>query len=457
MSTETTTELAAREEDLLNRIRALLEEDDLGGLRDLLQDVPAADVAAVLAELQEPEQVRVFQALDVSGEAGVLGEMSPEDVRSLAEVVPGRVHAAAELMEPDEVADVLDALSHEQAETLLQRFPEEQAAVAEHLRTYPPDSAGGLMTTEFVLLTEEMSARDAIKLTQRSREAETVDDLFVADRQNRLVGTLPLPRLVFAPPEKKVADLMEDLPLAVSPETDQEELLRAATRYNLDAIPVVDDGQVMIGVVTVDDILEVAEEEADEDMYKLAGTGERDPVHASVGRSTRLRLPWLMLSVLDGLFIAFVLSRFEGTLEGVRELKFFIPLIPLMGGQVAIQSSAIMVRALAVGDIRGSTVAGYMRKQAVIALLLAICCGAAVGLLGALIVGAALPVMFAVGLAVGIAVLFAGILGMILPLGFEAVGIDPAVSAGPFITMLNDLFSITIFVLLGMLLAPTGG
>jgi magnesium transporter len=311
------------------------------------------------------------------------------------------------------------------------------------------------MTTDFVCLPSGITAREAIELTQASHEAETVGHLFVADEEDRLTGYLPLPRLVFAPPSARVEKLMAEVPFAVKPEVDQEELVRAATRYDLKAIPVTDGAGRLIGVVTIDDILEAAEQEADEDIYRLAGTGERDPVHASVSQSTRLRLPWLMLSVLDGLFIAFVLSRFEGTLR-VVDLAFFIPLIPLMGGQVAIQSSAIMVRGLALGSLRRSLILRFMGKQFVITLLLACSCAAATGIIGRFVVGSAPQVMVAVGLAVACAITISGSLGMIFPLLFNRIGIDPAVSSGPFITMLNDLFCICIYLALGMLFTAAG-
>jgi len=270
------------------------------------------------------------------------------------------------------------------------------------------------------------------------------------------VGYLPLERLVFAAPGRHVGELMEEEPYAVTPDVDQEELVRAATKYNLNAVPVVDGAGRMLGVVTTDDILEAAEQEADEDMYRLAGTGERDPVHASVFHSTRLRLPWLLLSVIDGMFIAMIVSRFENTLR-IVELSFFIPLIPLMGGQVAVQASTIMVRGLALGNIRRSRIMQYLGRQVVIAVLLAVLCASAAGMLGALVVGADLRVMAAVALAVAIAILVSGTLGTILPFVFNAIGIDPAVSAGPFITMVNDAFCICIYLLLGAALAPPVG
>jgi len=441
---------------LLSGLNQCLEQGDTDGLRTLLASAEPADVAAALAELEDDERARIFRLLDAEFGAEVLDELDGRTLQAIAAAAPRRVQAAVGKLEPDEVADVLEALPDEQAEAILGGFPQEQATAAEQLLTYPSDTAGGLMTTEFVLLRQDMTARQAIEVTQRSRESETVAHLFVADGQGRLVGYLPLQRLVFGPPDRRVGELMEERPHTVEVETDQEELVRAATKYDLDVIPVVGRDSKMMGVVTVDDILEAAEQEVDEDMYRLAGTGERDPVHASVYRSTRLRLPWLLLSVLDGLFIAFVVSRFEGTLR-VVQLSFFIPLIPLMGGNVAIQGSTIVVRGLALGHIHRGRIARFLVKQLLITLLLSLLCAVAAGVLGGLIVGTGPGVMLAVGLAVCISINVAGMMGMTFPLAFNAIGIDPAVSSGPFVTILNDLFCISIYLVLGTVLTPAVG
>ncbi|MHC4591162.1 MAG: magnesium transporter [Planctomycetota bacterium] len=434
MNTTPPRKSAPRDKDLLDVVRQCLESGDIDGVKELLDGVRPADVASVLGDLDDEMLASVFRLLDAETGAEVLDELGPDDVQALAQAAPNRVRDAVGEMEPDEAVDVL-----------------EQATAAEQLLPYPPDTAGGLMTTEFVSLPKDVTAREAIEITQRSREAETVGHLFVADQDSRLVGHLPLQALVFAPPDRLVGDLIEDYPHTVTADTDQEELVRAATRYDLAAVPVVDRERRLIGVVTLDDILEAAEKEVDEDMYRLAGTGERDPVHASVYRSTTLRLPWLLLSVLDGLFIAYVLSHFKLVKE--PKLLYFIPLIPLMGGQVAIQASTIMVRGLALGSIRRSMLARFLARQFVITLMLSLCCSGATGVLGWLLVpDVTARVMLAVGLAVCAAILIAGMLGMTLPLAFNMVGIDPAVSAGPFITMLNDLICIFIYTVLGTLL-----
>ncbi|MDP6439621.1 MAG: magnesium transporter, partial [Candidatus Brocadiia bacterium] len=276
--------------------------------------------------------------------------------------------------------------------------------------------------------------------------------LFVSDRTNRLLGHLPLHRLVFARPERRLSELLDPETFSVTPQTDQEMVVRLATKYNLQAVPVVDERGEMIGVITVDDIMEAAQEEANEDMYRLAGTGERDPVHAGVLRSTRLRLPWLVLTLLGGSVIAFTVSRFEGALEATGKLAFFIPIIPLMGGNVALQASTIVVRGLAVGDIGRGRIAPFVGKQWLVTAVLALSCGLLAGMLGYLMPGIEPRLALTVGIAVTLAISMAGTLGTVLPLAFDRLGMDPAVSAGPFVTILNDIFCIAIYLVLGTVL-----
>jgi magnesium transporter len=322
--------------------------------------------------------------------------------------------------------------------------------VVRQLLAHESDTAGGIMTPEFVLLSGNITADEAVAVTQRSLESETIAHLFVSDAQNRLLGHLPLHRLVFAHPDRKLRELYDPEVVTVMPETDQEEVVRLATHYGLDVVPVVSEEEELLGVITVDDILEAGREEADEDIYRLAGTTERDPVHATVLRSTRLRLPWLLITLVGGLCIAFLVSRFEATLEAVQ-IAFFIPLIPLMGGNVAIQASAIVVRGLAVGDIHAGRLLQFILKQGMVTIMLAGCCGVAAGVVGAFFpqVGTILPLV--VGVAIAAAITLAGTLGTLLPLAFDRLGLDPAVSAGPFVTLLNDLLCITIYLSLGQL------
>ena len=435
--------------NLVQEVEERLRDGDLEGLKALLEQVPAADVADVLENVDAGELARAFRLLDSATAGAVLGEIGLLSVSSLADSSPKSLVEAVEEMEPDEVANVLDVLSDEQRDSVLRSMSEEEAHEVRGLLEHPADTAGGMMTPEFMVLSGGMSASNAIEITQRSRESETIAHLFVCGDGDRLLGYLPLHRLVFAHPERKLGELMETEVVTVHPETDREEVVRLATRYDLDVVAVVNEQEKLVGVVTVDDILEAAQEEANEDMYRLAGTAERDPVHASVLRSTRLRLPWLLLTLGGGMVIALLVSRFAGTLETVQKLAFFIPLIPLMGGNVAIQASTIVVRGLAVGDIHRGRLGAFVVKQWAVAALLALLCGIVAGLSGGMMPGISPPLALVVGVAIALAIMVAGTLGTLIPLAFHRVGIDPAVSAGPFVTILNDLTCISIYLSLG--------
>lgn len=433
--------------DLAQEVKERLEARDVAGAESLLRGGPPADVAEAIEHLQPEQKARIFEALDGETAGGALSELSLGSVQSLADSSPDAVARAAAQMEPDEVADLLEVLSEEQRRSVLENLPDEDALKAKRLLVHPPDTAGGIMTSEFVLLSEDITAATAIEITQRSRESETISHLFVSDSEGRLLGHLPLHRLVFARPERKLSELMEAEPATVSPEADREEVVRLATRYGLDVLPVVDEGGGLAGVITADDILEAEQDEADEDMYRLAGTAERDPVHATVLRSARLRLPWLLLTLVGGLGIAFMVSRFESVLE-VVQIAFFIPLIALMGGNVAIQSSTIVVRGLAEGDLYPGRFIVFIVKQWSVAVLLALSCGGAAGLLAAVLPMASGGTALVVGTAVAIAIMLAGTIGTLIPVAFDRFGLDPAVSAGPFVTVLNDLLCIMIYLAL---------
>ena len=448
-----TEQATERDEDaLLDQLREAVSAEDAERAKYLLEEFAPADLAE-LTEFFEPEEKALILASLASEDATrFVRNASRETLRDLAEVDWTALRSGIQGLEPDELADVLNVLPDEAAQHLLETLKPEDARVATHLQSFDPDTAGGRMTPEFVVLHRDRTASEAVKITQRSRDRETITHLLVTDDDDRLLGHVSLHQLVFASPDRKVGELLTEDTVTVTPETNEEEVVRLAQKYDLQMVPVVDGSGRPVGVITADDILDAAQYEADEDIYALAGTAEVDPVHSTVPRGVLLRLPWLLLSLVDGLFIAFLSSRFENTLE-IASLAFFIPLIPLMGGNVAVQSSTIVVRALAVGGIRRQTVTDFARRQAVVVLMLAIACGLISGLMATLFVsGPAYTFMLVVGGSVGLAISVAGCLGLALPFAFRAVGIDPAVSAGPFVTMVNDAFCIFIYLSLATLL-----
>ena len=447
-----TTEITDEErEALLDDIRDAIESDETERLRNLLDRFKPEDLAQLTEFFDSDEKAAILRALPEVEAGDFLHNLSAESLRDIAELNHGAVGQGMKDMEPDEVADVLDVLPEEAARAVLESLPRSDARIARHLLEYESDTAGGRMTPEFVVLNQNITASEAVSATQASRDQETIAHLFVTDDDGVLVGYLPLYRLVFAHPGRKLADLMEE-PTTVGPDMDEEEVVQIATKYDLAIVPVVDEAGRPLGVITADDILDAARAEADEDIYALAGTAEVDPVHSSVYRGVLLRLPWLMLSLIDGLFIAFLSSRFEYALEIVG-IAFFIPLIPLMGGNVAVQSSTIVVRAMAVGGIRPQTVADFAKRQVFVVLLLALSCGGIAGLMSTVMINTnVVRFMLVVGGSVGLAITTAGSMGLGLPFVFRKIGIDPAVSAGPFVTMLNDVFCIFIYLTLATLL-----
>jgi magnesium transporter len=356
-----------------------------------------------------------------------------------------------EELPPDEAADVLGVVDEEDAGRLLEQMEPGIAEQVEQLMEYPADSAGGVMTSDLVKLTQDMTVAEAIRRTQARGAAEGVRYPYVVDDKGTLVGLVPLHELVFKPPDTRIKEIMETDVISVTADTDQEEIGNIVRRYDLNAIPVVDNKKRLIGMVTVDDVIEAIEDEVSEDMYRIAGTGERDPFRGSLPRKIWLRLPWLIITLFGGLLICTVVSRFQGSIVQVVALASFLPIIPLMGGNVAIQASTIVVRGLALGSIEHSGILRLLMREIAVALVLGLLCGMTAGLIAHLLHGQ-LALAGVIAAAVFTAVVVAVIMGTVIPLIFNSIGLDPALAAGPFVTILNDLTSVTIYLTLATLL-----
>lgn len=425
-------------------------------LSRLLTGVHPADVADLIAELDPRETAAVFEAMQAESAAEMLDEanlVSQEEILEGAD--EARVVRALEELAPDEAADVLEAVSEDRADHFVDQMEDEEAREVEELLQFPADSAGRLMTTEFVALSAEATVREAVQFAQENLEPERTDDLYVVDADGRLIGVLPLRALLFTPPDTKIGSLAERDTVNVSVDTDQEEVARLVSKYDLLTIPVCDSGGVLRGIVTVDDVIEVIEEEVSEDMYRLAGTAERDPVHRSVLRKALLRAPWLGITLLGGILCCTVVGRFEARLTEVVALAFFLPLIPLMGGNVAIQASTIMVRGLATGEIGSNNIVQCALREMLVGLLLGVACGAVSGLAAYVLTlhtGRPLILAFVIGSAVLWSVLVAATLGSVIPMVCNLAGADPAIAAGPFVTTINDIASVAIYLSLAALL-----
>lgn len=436
----------------LSRLKDLLQR---GGadLAAFLKDQHPADLAEMLQELPEERRVAVIRLLDEEAAALVIGEMELEAQASLMRVL-GRSEAGhiLEEMSADDVADLLAELTPEQAGQLLGEMGPEDAEDVRDLLEYDPESAGGIMTTEFVSFGEGVTAQAAIDhLRREAPDAETIYYLYVVDEDGRLTGVLSLRELIVAPPDKPLRDIMRRKVLAVRAGEDQEQVARIVSKYDLLAVPVVDADNRLLGVVTVDDAIDVLEEEATEDLYQLGATAlpEREiprGVAAAVWELAKPRLPWLVSLLFLELGSSYIVGTFSGLVTPALAAALAVFTIVMAGesGNAATQALAVVVRGIATGEIREEDLPMVVFREGLVGLLV----GAVTGLLLfglSLAISRDMRFAAAVGLALSLNLFIAKVLGGLFPVVIHRLGIDPAVASGPFITTLTDNTSMLVY------------
>jgi magnesium transporter len=461
--------LDAKQTVLLDSLRRLLRRGATAHLMNLLKKARPADVASMLQDLAEQEQIALV---------AILGDKAPE----LASEIIGQIHPvqAAELLSNlsvDTVASVLQELPSDDAAQFVSELPEESqerilslmkgegAAEVQELLIYPEKTAGRIMTPNVFALHETTPVEEAIRTLQQNEEVEMVFYLYVVDDRNHLVGVLSLRQLLLNAPQERLRNIMTSDVIHVRTDTDQEEVARIASKYDLLAVPVVDDQSKLAGIITIDDVIDVAREEATEDFYKLAGTSDEERLTLSATRSVRARLPWFFATFAGGLAVAAMVYAFSGKggLPRTVILAGFIPVIIGMGGNLGTQSSTIIVRGLATGRITARQVPWVVFKELRIALAL----GLVYGSLLALAAGAfyrrpllesGYPVVMAsvlLGASLFCSMLIAASIGSLVPVVMQRVGLDPAVAAGPFVTTSVDVLGSLVFLSLSVkLLTP---
>jgi len=401
------------------------------------------DVAGLCKHLTPPEFRQLFEILlkqDGPLAAEVLGSMEWSHINELLETLSDEsVAALLTKMPEEEAAEILDTLPRDRAERLLDLVPDDLAeAVRAHL-TYPEESAGRIMSGDFLALSEDLSVDEAIKAIQESTERQMAFYLYVVDDRNHLLGVISLRRLLMVRPQTKLREMIGEEVLTVRTWEDQEEVARVATRYDLLAVPVVDRRSRLVGIITVDDVFEIMRDEATEDMLRLAGTDEEEILSRSAFGAARRRMPWLLATLGGGLLAAMVLWYYEETLERMVVLVMFLPVVLGMGGNVGTQSSTIIVRGLATGRIDPGELWWTLFKEIRIALLLGVSYGILLGIGAYLIFGKGILFALVVGVSLTTSMVVAAAVGSLLPILLQKVGVDPAVATGPFVTTSVDL------------------
>jgi len=431
----------------LQEIREALDAGDWDRAAAHVEALRPPDQAELFDDLALYEQDRLLPQLELEDSADILEKLEEEKAAEVAQrLSPAELTNILSEMEPDEAADLLGDLAPARAAQALARL--EGADDIRPFLAYPDESAGGLMTTAEVVLHEDMTAAEAIShLRTVAPDAETVYYLFVVDRRDRLVGVVSLRQLVVAPPRARVGEVMDPDVIFVEAHDDQEVAARLMSRYDLVALPVVDVQGYMLGIITHDDLVEVLEEEATEDIFRLGGVPEEHPADVALPAALRTRLPWLVLNLVTAMASALVLSLFEGTIARVAVLAAFFPIVAGVSGSAGTQALTVTVRGLALGELSPAEGWRTLGRE----VLIGLANGAAVGSLIALIalVWRGSPML---GVVVGAATLLnlvaAAIAGALVPLGLQTLQVDPALASPILVTTITDTFGY--FVYLGL-------
>lgn len=438
--------------EYLSRVEQYLNEGDALQLHTYLEDMHSADIAEVLENLEADQCVQVFGLLSDEKATEVLEETGSEQFVDLLEQLSyDKKVRLLDQMSQDDIVDKLGELHPEQQHEIIALLDYDDATDVKELLVYEEGTAGRIMTKDYVALREDYSVYYAIEtLRAIAPDAETIYYLYVVDAHERLVGVLSLRELIVAAPNKPVSALMNERIITVNVLDDQEDVAKVVSKYDLLAVPVIDSQGGLKGIITVDDVLDVIEEEATEDIFKFAGTSETEvyendtSLGLRVWNSVRSRLPWLIVTIFGGLMSATILSSFQGTISANATLAMFMPLLTGMGGNVGTQSSTITVRNIATHVIEGTGVFRTLVHEISVGLLVGIVCSLVVAG-AAIFMKGEYHIALIVGIAMWANMTTAATIGTIVPLVFKRIGVDPAVASAPFITTTIDLTGLTIY------------
>ncbi|QQR90546.1 MAG: magnesium transporter [Myxococcales bacterium] len=444
----------------------LLRIEESSRLREYLDEIHPEDISDMLGYAETPQGLKILRLLPQSKGAEVLGRVKPELRDNFLEAIPPEESAVfLSRMSSDDRADFMQEIAPALAADLLKHLEEiapEAAEDARRLIAYPEQSAGGLMTTEFIALAPDTKIKEAIEKVRDFSlrgHAETIYYIYVTAFGNKLVGVLSLRDLILADPENTLSDIMKQNVVRVEPFADQEEVAQTIARYDLSAIPITGPRGRLIGVVTVDDVVDVVIEEATEDAQKMAAIEPIDAAYfeTSVATFIRKRAPWLVVLFIGELLTATVLKRYEHDFATTLILVAFIPLIISSGGNSGAQSSSLIIRALALGELEPKDWWRVFSKELTIGIALGLLLGI-VGFARVFFVpGAAFTAEIALTVAGSIVavVLLGALLGSLLPLGIKRLGLDPAVSSTPFIASLVDVLGLMLYFSIARVLIQT--
>ncbi|KPK83362.1 MAG: magnesium transporter [Bacteroides sp. SM23_62_1] len=440
--------------DYISNLKELIDQYDSKTVRELISSLHSADIAEIFNELTSEEARFLYMLLDGETRADVLIEMEEDARERFLKVLSGEEIAKQLIteMDSDDAADVIGELSEELQEEVLQHIKDvDQAGVIVDLLNYDEDTAGGLMAKELIKVNENWDIPTCIR--EMRKQAEDVDEVYfvyVVDNNNVLLGILSLKKLLLARRDARIKNLYKSDIISVRADTHREEVANIMNKYDLVVLPVVDSIGRLIGRITIDDVVDVIREEAERDYQLISGISEDVEPTDNIFMLTRARLPWLAIGLLGGILAALVLSSYEDELRIYPEMAFFIPLIAAMGGNVGVQSSAIIVQGLASKTLGIESTGRKLLKELYVAILNGLILST-IAFLYNLVRQESFSLTITVSTALLSVILFASFFGTFIPLLLRRFNIDPALATGPFITTMNDIIGLFIYLIIGRL------
>jgi magnesium transporter len=424
----------------------LLKENKQKELDTILDELQPYDIAQIYEDLPEKHRTRFLLHLNIDLLADLMEELSTEEqLDVLNKLGIEKTSKVLDEMDNDDLASMLHELSPEKMKILLSGMKKSESKIVQDIMNYPPETAGRLMTNRFVWIRDYFTVRDGVdKLKIFAEFAETINYLYVIDQQRKLVGVVSYRDLLIAEPDEKIRNIMYERVLSVLDSTDQEEVAKMIERYDFLAIPVVNEENLLMGIITVDDIIDVVIQEATEDIEKLSASGKAIDFDTKSLVAAYRRLPWLILLLFIGVVSGSIISRYQETLSLVVPLAYFMPMISGMTGNTGTQSLAVVVRGLSYNDLDKKAIFRLIMREFLVGFIIGLICGMIIAIIAFVWQGN--PVLgFVVGSSLFLTLIIGTLAGTIIPIFLYRMNIDPAVASGPLITTLNDIISLFIY------------
>ncbi|MFC1851675.1 magnesium transporter [candidate division CSSED10-310 bacterium] len=437
-------------------MQRLIRRNASATLQKVIKKLHPADIALLLDHLRSSEVKVVFSTLENTEIAAeVLSEISYSTAAELLETLkPAIIAEILTEMASDDAAEIIADMPDELTDEVLKLMEDKNSDLVEELLSYTEETAGRIMTPEFLALKGDLRVEDAIREVQKASDAEMVFYVYVVDQEQHLMGVISLRQLVTGSPDKLLKEIMISDVIRVRTDQDQEEVARLVARYNLLAIPVVTERNKLVGIITVDDILDVISDEATEDIMRMSGTSQQDIEASNAIQASRIRFPWILTNLIGGIGAFLIISRYTNLFQQLSALIGFIPLILGIGGNVANQSSTSVTQGLLSGVISPHRIGWVIFRELRIGLILGFSYGLLTGFITFFLTSMDIGCGIAIGVALSVVIIVSTMLGSFFPILFQRINIDPAIASGPIIISIIDFIAITLYVAISALILP---